>query len=219
MHLLCHPLHKQSEAFSAQLIEEARLLIEKGIDLNAKSFNRHPVVEYESEIFAEFEYELSTYGSNPLHYLCASSLASCAFWQTQDNILLLIKLMIDNGIDVKATDDSTGSNGLHLLCKYYTNGNIYDIIRLLIQKGVDPETKNKLGFTPLHHMNQRRRQFQEGKLFLKIIQLLTGVESKRCAHCNSFKEGMKHCARCKNISYCDANCQRANWRKHKPNCH
>ena len=145
-----------------------------------------------------------------LHFICA--------WWPGGAHLKWIKVHF-HGIDVKATDDSTGSNGLHLLCKYYTNGNIYDIIRLLIQKGVGPETKNKLGFTPLHHMNQRRRQFQEGKLFLKIIQLLTGVESKRCAHCNSFKEGMKHCARCKNISYCDANCQRANWRKHKPNCH
>ena len=46
----------------------------------------------------------------------------------------------------------------------------------------------------------------------------TAATNDRCAHCYSVKEGMKRCAQCKTVLYCDVNCQKADWKKHKINC-
>lgn len=40
----------------------------------------------------------------------------------------------------------------------------------------------------------------------------------KCAVCAS-EVSTKKCARCRNIQYCSATCQRADWRAHKPRCH
>ncbi len=42
------------------------------------------------------------------------------------------------------------------------------------------------------------------------------VKSKKCAVCG--KEAPKQCSRCKSISYCSADCQRSDWRRHKKYC-
>lgn len=39
-----------------------------------------------------------------------------------------------------------------------------------------------------------------------------------CASCAT-TDNLKHCARCKNVSYCSKACQRAHWQTHKPSCH
>ena len=39
-----------------------------------------------------------------------------------------------------------------------------------------------------------------------------------CSHCCSVKNNMKRCVRCKRVLYCDANCQKADWLKHKASC-
>jgi hypothetical protein len=44
--------------------------------------------------------------------------------------------------------------------------------------------------------------------------------SRRCHKCGETKvaEQLSRCARCGNAYYCDAACQRADWKAHKPNC-
>lgn len=39
-----------------------------------------------------------------------------------------------------------------------------------------------------------------------------------CLHCQSVKMEMKRCSRCKIALYCDTNCQKADWRRHKHIC-
>lgn len=41
---------------------------------------------------------------------------------------------------------------------------------------------------------------------------------RTCASCASTQD-LKHCARCRTISYCSVACQRAHWKQHKRSCH
>ena len=54
---------------------------------------------------------------------------------------------------------------------------------------------------------------------------VVAVMNKVCGACNKgyglnpvFPEGGKKCARCKQVHYCNRECQRAHWKTHKPNC-
>ena len=39
-----------------------------------------------------------------------------------------------------------------------------------------------------------------------------------CAHCGETGVALKHCARCKQVSYCGAECQKLAWKGHKTTC-
>ena len=39
-----------------------------------------------------------------------------------------------------------------------------------------------------------------------------------CAACGKIDAGLKACAACMLVKYCNANCQIAHWPKHKKNC-
>ena len=39
-----------------------------------------------------------------------------------------------------------------------------------------------------------------------------------CAHCSKQGVGLKRCSRCKQASYCGAECQNADWKRHKKTC-
>jgi len=42
--------------------------------------------------------------------------------------------------------------------------------------------------------------------------------SGTCSHCGTQGDGFKRCSRCKNASYCSADCQKAAWKVHKTTC-
>ena len=44
------------------------------------------------------------------------------------------------------------------------------------------------------------------------------ASAERCAHCGKQGVGFKRCSRCKQASYCGAECQNANWKRHKTTC-
>ena len=42
--------------------------------------------------------------------------------------------------------------------------------------------------------------------------------AESCAHCGKQGVGFKRCSRCKHASYCGAECQNADWKRHKKKC-
>jgi|SaaInl74LU_5_DNA_1037368.scaffolds.fasta_scaffold96411_2 hypothetical protein len=50
----------------------------------------------------------------------------------------------------------------------------------------------------------------------EILDTLT--EGKGCAHCRKKDVTTKRCTGCKFEKYCSVDCQKADWKKHKPTC-
>ena len=44
------------------------------------------------------------------------------------------------------------------------------------------------------------------------------VVKRECGYCGKVSESLKHCAQCTEVSYCDRNCQQADWPRHKRVC-
>ena len=44
------------------------------------------------------------------------------------------------------------------------------------------------------------------------------ASAESCANCGKQGEGLKRCSRCKQASYCGAECQNADWKRHKKKC-
>jgi len=40
----------------------------------------------------------------------------------------------------------------------------------------------------------------------------------RCSHCGTQRAALKRCSRCKQASYCGAECQNAAWKGHRKTC-
>merc|ERR1712020_661044 len=39
-----------------------------------------------------------------------------------------------------------------------------------------------------------------------------------CANCNVAENTRKSCGRCKSVTYCSVDCQKEDWKRHKPAC-
>jgi ankyrin repeat protein len=61
-----------------------------------------------------------------------------------DNLIEIIQLLIQHGIDVNCKTNA-GSNALTLLCEFYQKENLIEIIQLLIHHGIDINCKNTVG--------------------------------------------------------------------------
>ena len=44
------------------------------------------------------------------------------------------------------------------------------------------------------------------------------VVKRECGYCGKVSDSLKHCARCTKVSYCDRNCQQADWPRHRRVC-
>lgn len=80
-----------------------------------------------------------------LHYIFVSKL-----YHDYDNYLIKLVqflLFIDGGIDLMNAQTKMGSSPLHVLFRYNNHGNLVDLVKFLIKRGVD---LNCRGWTSLH---------------------------------------------------------------------
>src|SRR6201986_1961739 len=68
-------------------------------------------------------------------------------------------------------------------------------------------SKPMTGFTP-----------GEGEKFLREFKLSPEWENK-CMNCTRVREKLFFCSNCSIIKYCSKECQKANWAKHRLDCH
>jgi len=52
----------------------------------------------------------------------------------------------------------------------------------------------------------------------QLLQLKTRLVKRECNTCGKLSKRLKDCTPCRMVSYCDRNCQQADWRRHKSMC-
>ncbi len=91
-----------------------------------------------------------------------------------------------------------------------------EVAKILIEHGADPEQAAKEGLTPLScAIAQQNKPLEK---FLKSV-----IKSKSgCSVCGKKKEecpdGLKKCGTCLVVYYCSAECQKHDWKEHRPIC-
>lgn len=51
-----------------------------------------------------------------------------------------------------------------------------------------------------------------------IEEDISSIVKDRCSYCNKYGNELKQCSVCKSAKYCNSDCQRSDWPKHKPLC-
>lgn len=74
----------------------------------------------------------------------------------------------------------------------------------------------KEGKTPTEEDYRQRRENTVAKDFKTVVT--GGAVEHYCGSCNKTTAVMLKCGRCKEVFYCDRNCQRAHWPTHKSVC-
>ena len=69
---------------------------------------------------------------NALHLVCRN--------YHGDNLINIVRLLIDKGINVNAKDNEDW-NALHVVCCYNNGDNLIEIVRLLIDSGINVKAK------------------------------------------------------------------------------
>lgn len=83
-----------------------------------------------------------------------------------------------------------------------------EVALLLVQSGTATLARDNRGQTPLDHAAAGG---------FEAALLAEAAKTKRCAVCGA-GGNLKKCSRCKAVSYCGADCQRAHWAVHKRSC-
>jgi hypothetical protein len=83
---------------------------------------------------------------SPIHYL--AELVNCSDYSTHENQLVLAKQLIEKGNNVKSYSIPDLDTPLHKACNRRSVTNL-DFVELLLKEGADPNSRNRLGLTPL----------------------------------------------------------------------
>lgn len=120
----------------------------------------------------------------------------------QDNIELFKSIIAQIGINVI---DSNGDTFLHKAIKHKR----LEIVRFILF--TDPSL--------LEICNAEGKDGIELSVgYPEIFELIKTLVPKEnsCAHCS--RPSDKRCGRCNKVHYCSVECQKHNWKAHKPNC-
>jgi len=107
-------------------VELAKMLIENGIEVNAKTKDDG--------------------GHNALHFILF------AWDHTFDALEMAKMLVIEKGIDINSTSDWRGDTALHYLFRNYKGGSKTLIAKLLVDRGINVSIKNKDGMDALSYL-------------------------------------------------------------------
>jgi len=109
------------------MIEITRMIIENGIDINSKSKE----------------------GRNALHYLLMS-------YHDPDVAIEILKMLLEAGIRINAIEAKNGCNGLFFLTIFHGGSHLQGqnviMAKMLIDKGINVNARNKSGHTVLHYL-------------------------------------------------------------------
>jgi ankyrin repeat protein len=82
---------------------------------------------------------------------------------------------------------------LHILCKNYGKGNLIDIIRFLIQNGIDVNSTNEDGWNVLHMLCKNYKKKKVADIIHLLIQ--NGIKENSATtngmHCGFCAEAIK----------------------------
>ena len=79
-------------------------------------------------------------------------------------------------------------------------------------------------FTPLYMdnpLNESYEEFEARDNEIEFMKRLVGRpirDPHRCSYCEKESLKLKSCGKCKGVYYCNVDCQRAHWKKHKIEC-
>ncbi|KAG6336252.1 hypothetical protein ID866_2829 [Astraeus odoratus] len=145
-------------------------------------------------------------GHTALHYACTPPHGN----------VRLAKLLLEHGANVNA-QNRYGEVPLFFPCQ----GGDAKLVELLMEHDADLDLRDGNGDSP-------------GKMCVLFGAEVTAairrwerkrsgerapLEEKRCEKCKTKGTGLKLCARCRVTWYCSVDCQRADWKTHKLNCH
>ncbi len=121
--------------------EEMENLIQEGVDINC----------------------MNQVGLTPLLQLLATNS------NEKDNLTDVIRILIEHGAEVNATD-LDGYTALHYLCWKYQNDNLIDVVRLLIESKINLNSRDHRGSTAFLFLCR----FYDKENLIDIIKLMIG---------------------------------------------
>ena len=150
-----------SKSRGNNLFDTVRSLLERGVQINStdsegntalmnfcanvKMYNQPEKMEEVIRLLIQYEIDVtvtnSATGKNALHILSSQ--------YTGWNLLKLIQLLVEAGIDPKKSDNQ-GNNALHYVCAVYRQDDLLKVISLLVKVyKIDPKSTNNDGVDPL----------------------------------------------------------------------
>ena len=127
--------------------------------------------------------------------------------------------------------DEQDRNGMTALHHILLSSRRHDVFKFLVEEqGCSIDLKDANGFCArdmLFHSipDLPRSPFLEEFILLKIEKCRQKAQLNRCAFCqkrqkddSNSKLRFSHCSRCTMVVYCSEECQRKDWKSHKPMC-
>jgi ankyrin repeat protein len=173
------PLHRVSQGkytSQEQGVGIARLLLERGVDVNARTKNRStPLLSAAFKGRLEIAQLLLDHGANAKaeNEICdtALHLVSGGKYNSQEHGVGISRLLLKHGVDVHAHNKYHNT----ALSVAAFNGRL-EITRLLLDHGANPNVENDQGLTPLHHVSQGKYTSQEHGVGIARLLLEHGAD-------------------------------------------